>query len=103
MATADSSNVLADGSEVKNKVAKKKTAPKKAKSPKPIINDEGEKVTPKTGLPASEYWVAGDCQLCNSSETHCYNTSNGKHYIKCRRCGHTWAKKKRFWKKKKPS
>ena len=103
MATADSSYVLADGSEVKSKVAKKKAAPKKKRAAnRPVTNENGERVTPVTGAPASDFWVAGDCQLCNSENTKVYDCKNGKHYIKCYRCGHTWARKKRVRKKANP-
>lgn len=75
-------------------MAKKKATKRAANRPKTKAN--GERVTPVTGVPASDYWVATDCTVCRSENTWCYNTSNGKHYFKCNRCGFTWAKKKRI-------
>jgi hypothetical protein len=61
------------------------------RSTKPTTNTEGELVTPKTGIPASQRVTAPKCVACLSEQTYIYATRNVIRYCKCRRCGHTWS------------
>jgi len=63
---------------------------KRTRSTKPRVTN-GTKVTPKTGVPASQRVTSDPCPMCHSEDTHVYATRGIKRYCKCRHCGWTWA------------
>jgi len=60
------------------------------KSTKPKLHN-GQKVTPSTGVPASQRVVSEACPVCHKETTHIYATRGRKRYCKCRHCGWTWS------------
>lgn len=62
------------------------------RSTKSVVNPNGQRVTPKTGLPASNQRAeAPNCTSCRSSNTFIYATRQFIRYCKCRHCGHTYS------------
>lgn len=61
------------------------------RSTKPITNNNGQHVTPKTGIPASQRVVCPICTSCKCVDTFIYATRGAVRYCKCRRCGHTYS------------
>jgi hypothetical protein len=55
-----------------------------------VINQNGERVTPVRGLPASQRVEAPPCVSCKASATFIYTTRGAIRYCKCRHCGHTF-------------
>jgi len=65
--------------------------PAKNQSTKPVVTAIGRKVTPSTGLPASQRVTCPPCSSCRSDETFIYATRQIARYVKCRHCGHTFS------------
>ena len=63
---------------------------KKQRSTKAIINQQGERVTPVSHLPASQRVESPPCVACLSHNTFIYATRQIARYCKCRRCGHSF-------------
>jgi hypothetical protein len=63
---------------------------KRRRSTKAVINENGQRVTPVTQLPASQRVEARKCTSCLSPDTFVYATRQVARYCKCRRCGHTF-------------
>jgi ribosomal protein L37AE/L43A len=64
--------------------------PQKHRSTKAVINSDGQRVTPVTGLPASQRVEAPPCTSCRSENTFVYTTRGAVRYCKCRHCGHSF-------------
>jgi uncharacterized protein (DUF983 family) len=62
----------------------------KHRSTKPVTNEQGKKVTPVTGLPASQRVICPICTSCRNVDTFIYATRGSIRYCKCRYCGHTY-------------
>lgn len=62
----------------------------KHRSTKAVVNGEGQRVTPVSGLPASSRVEAPPCTACKSANTFIYATRQIARYCKCRRCGHSF-------------
>lgn len=60
------------------------------RSTKAVVNENGERVTPVTRLPAAQRVEAPPCTSCRSLNTFIYATRQIARYCKCRRCGHSF-------------
>jgi hypothetical protein len=62
----------------------------KKRSTKAVINENGDRVTPVSHLPASRRVESPPCTACRSANTFIYATRQIARYCKCRKCGHTF-------------